>query len=191
MVSNSFRRWDTVDRKALDQLEAAHRGLGGASRGRRYAVEQVNHAFAVLLSARFQGFCRSLHSEAADHCALQVLPLSLRSVFRNTLTASRKLDRGNPNPGNIGADFGSLGLPIWPAVYALDPKNLERQAHLEELNLWRNAIAHQDFDSHRLKVTVLRLDRVRHWRRTCHQLALSFDEVTRQYLINLTGSAPW
>ena len=30
----------------------------------------------------------------------------------------RKLDHGNPNAGNLGADFGRLGLPFWSAVDA-------------------------------------------------------------------------
>jgi hypothetical protein len=63
---------------------------------------------------------------------------------------------------------------------------------LEELNLWRNAIVHHDFDRARLGgTTILRLQRVRRWRGACNRLARSFDEVMRRHLQNLTGSSPW
>ncbi len=62
-----------------------------------------------------------------------------------------------------------------------------------ELNDWRNAIAHDDFDDPaRLGgSTVLHLARVKKWRAACNALARSFDEVMRQYLAKLNGSPPW
>ena len=160
-------------------------------RGRRYATEQVNHAYAVLLSSHFQGFCRDLHTECVDHI-VQKVPAALQNVIRGELVRDRKLDRGNPNPGNIGADFARLGLPIWDKVKAIDRRNDARRQLLEELNNWRNAIGHQDFDPTKLGGrTTLRLQEVNAWRQACDQLARAFDKVIRTHLKALMGSPPW
>ena len=39
-----------------------------------------------MLSSQFQGFCRDLHSEAADALASAINPSSLRAIFRARLT---------------------------------------------------------------------------------------------------------
>lgn len=99
----------------------------------------------MLLSSQFQGYCRDLHSEAVDFVVANVTPSSLANVVRSTLLQGRKLDHGNPNPGNLGSDFGRLGMQLWPSVHAVDRRNVRRQMELENLNTWRNAIAHQDW----------------------------------------------
>jgi hypothetical protein len=101
------------------------------------------------------------------------------------------LDRGNPNPGNIGADYNRLGLLFWDEVLSVDIRNKGRQDRLEELNKWRNAIAHQDFDPMVLGTTTLRLRDVRQWRNACNQLATRFDEVMRGWLETANGVSPW
>lgn len=52
---------------ALGEIAAAHTAVGGQGSGRRYATQEINHAYAVLLSSQFQRFCRDLHTEAAAH----------------------------------------------------------------------------------------------------------------------------
>lgn len=191
MPSNSLLHWRQSQRSKLNEIMDAHRAVGGTGRGRRYATEQVNHAYAVLLSSQFQGFCRDLHSECVQHI-VQRVPAPLQNVVRGEFVRDRKLDRGNPNPGNIAADFGRLGLPIWDKVRALDRRNDERKQRLEELKDWRNAIAHQDFDPAKLGGrTTLRLNDVNRWRRACDQLARAFDQVARGHLNGLVGSRPW
>ncbi len=191
MPSNSLQHWQESRRIKLDEILEAHRAVGGAGRGRRYATEQVNHAYAVLLSSQFQGFCRDLHSECVHHIVQQV-PAALQNVLRGELVRDRKLDRGNPNPGNIGADFARLGLRIWDSMKALDRRNDARKQLLDQLNEWRNAIAHQHFDPTRLGGDpTLRLSDVNGWRRACNQLAQAFDSVTRTHLGALLGSLPW
>jgi hypothetical protein len=102
------------------------------------------------------------------------------------------LDRGNANPGAIGSDFNRLGVEFWTRVYADYPRNDRRRGLLENLNAWRNAIAHQDFDPSKLGgVAALHLPQVRAWRRTCNRLARSFDNVLRAHIAALTGAAPW
>src|SRR5713226_2645578 len=150
MPSIAFQSWVTDRALRLDEIEHAHRRVGGTGRGRRYATQQINHAYAMLLSSQFQGFCRDLHSECVDQLVGSVSPARLRVALRAEFLLNRKLDKGNPNPGNIGSDFSRLGLKLWTDVYAHDPRNQPRKILLEELNEWRNAIVHQDFDPSKL-----------------------------------------
>ena len=192
MPSGSLHTWRGVRQAALDELEAAHRSVGGEGRGRRYATQQINQAYAVLLSSQFQGFCRDLHSECVDYFVQSVPAGLLRTALRSILVQNRKLKTGNPNPGNIGEDYNRFGLSFWDEVRNLDLRNQARQNRLEELNVWRNVIAHQDFDPAKLGgATVLRLQQVREWRNACNQLANSFDEVMRSHLQAVNGVSPW
>jgi hypothetical protein len=176
----------------LDEIEAAHQSVGGTGPGRRYATQQINQAYAVLLASQFQGFCRDLHTEAVDHLANPIAIADLRKIVENAFLIDRKLDKGNVNPGNIGADFARLGLRLWDGVKRLSKFTSKRQKKLEELNIWRNAIAHQDFDPTKLGGnTTLHLSAVKGWRRTCEQLAQAFDAVVRDHIIALVGQAPW
>ena len=182
--------WQIVGQMHLDSLESAHQ-LVGVGPGSRTATQQINQAYAVLLSSHFQGFCRDLHSECADHFVQSVSNPQVRSTLHASLVQNRKLDRGNPNPGNIGADYNRLGLLFWDEVLSVDIRNKGRQDRLEELNKWRNAIAHQDFDPMVLGTTTLRLRDVRQWRNACNQLATRFDEVMRGWLETANGVSPW
>jgi hypothetical protein len=74
-----------------------------------------------------------------------VADADLRELLRDNLLFGRKIDRGNPNLGNLGSDFNRFGLAFWSLVDVHHPRNPARKAALEELNGWRNAIAHQDF----------------------------------------------
>ncbi|HEY7117255.1 MAG TPA: hypothetical protein VH475_11745 [Tepidisphaeraceae bacterium] len=191
MASTSLRRWRGERSAALNEIEAAHRSVGGGGRGRRYATEQINHAYAVLLSSQFQGFCRDLHSEAAEFVASSSNPASARDLIRAAMTQFRTLDRGNPNPGNVGQDFNRFGILFWEEVRNRDVRSITWQDRLEELNRWRNAIAHQHFDRAMLAERPLRLDRVREWRRACSGIAQVFDAVLRTRLTSLFGLSPW
>jgi hypothetical protein len=146
----------------------------------------------MLLSSQFQGFCRDLHSEAAEKICHPVGGDERLRLLRIRLTIGRKLDSGNPNPGNLGGDFGFFDLRLWHALEARDPANAERNKELERLNEWRNAIAHQSFDPTKLGGrNALRLEEVRRWRRTCEQLADDMDVVVGAHVATITGVNPW
>ncbi len=182
MPSKSIERWLKERSQALDQIAGAHARVGGAAPGRRYATEQINHAYTTLLSSQFQGFARDLHSECVDHIVTGV-PVEYETILRTLLLRDRKLDKGNPNPGNLGADFGRFGFNFWSEVQVDHHGNDRRQESLAELNEWRNAIAHQDFDATRLGgTTTLHLHTVRAWRRALNRLAQSFDNVMRDQI---------
>jgi hypothetical protein len=193
MPSLSLQQWLGERAGTLDVLEGAHRSVRGAGPGAREATQQINQAYAVLLSGQFQGFCRDLHSECADHLVTPVTDPDLREMLRRNLVFGRKIDRGNPNPGNLGSDFNRFMLAFWSLVDAHRTQNPARQSALEELNAWRNAIAHQDFTAAMLKAGRLNLTlaQVQAWRKACDGLARSFEDVLGGHLQRLTGIVPW
>jgi hypothetical protein len=193
MPSLSLLRWFSERALALHDIESAHRSVRGSGAGARAATQQINQAYAVLLSAQFQGYCRDLHSECADYFVVPVADPAWRSMLRDNLGFARKIDRGNPNPGNLGADFNRFGFGFWPRVDAHHPANPARKAALDEMSEWRNAIAHQDFPAAMLRAgrPSLTLAQVQTWRKACDGLARAFALVLRDHLQSLTGSAPW
>src|SRR6476620_10278198 len=146
MPSVALSTWTTARSAMLDEIESAHRSVGGHGPGRRHATQQINYAYAVLLSAQFQAFCRDLYSECVNAFVQVVGRPSLRTALRKEFLLHCRLDRGNPNPGSIGADFNRFGFTLWDDVLTADTRSSARRAQLEELNAWRNAIAHYDFD---------------------------------------------
>lgn len=192
MASASLSLWQTNRAVALQEIQAAHASVGGVGPGRRYATQQINQAYVMLLSGQFQGFCRDLHTECVDYLVGATSPADIQGLLRGGLLHERKIDRGNPFPGNIGDDFNRLGVKFWSDVNAFDKGNSQRQKHLETLNIWRNSIAHQNFDPLKLgsKVTV-QLVEVRKWNAACDGLAQSFDAVMGRHLSTILGTAPW
>ena len=192
MPSGSWQNWAAGRAAALDEIEHAHQSVGGAG-GRRYLTQQINQAYAVLLSSQFQGFCRDLHEECADYLVAPVVSPVLLATYQRNLRFGRKLDTGNPNPGNIGSDFNRLGIAFWPAVDADSPRNSQRRLALEALNRWRNAIAHNTFapDMYRGSRPSLHLSEVQNWRKACEGLPRSFDYVLRRHLHSAITVAPW
>src|SRR4051794_10164475 len=104
MPSTSYQEeWMTIRRSELDEMAQAHTVVGGTARGRRYATQQINRSYAVLLSSQFQGFCRDLHSECIDYLVSAVSPARLQPVIRAEFLQGRQLDRGNAQPASIGS----------------------------------------------------------------------------------------
>jgi hypothetical protein len=192
MPSLSLQTWTAIRAAELDAVERAHRHISGTGPGRRVAMQQQNRAYVVLLAAQFQGFCRDLHTECVRKLVQATSPAGLHSILITEFSWNRKLDQGNPNPGNIGSDFRRLGVIFWTAVDAVDPSAPQCRMALEELNRWRNAIAHYDFDPAKLGgVTTLRLAQVRDWRKACDRLATTFDDAMYTHLLTRCGTAPW
>lgn len=194
MPSRSLVVWNEQRLPSLDPIERAHAAIVGEGPGRRYLTQQINQAFAVLLSSQFQGFCRDLHSECVDLFVKGISPASAQGVVRLNLLKGRKLDTGNPNPANLGNDFNRFGahFKFVDELLAYDPSNYDRKAKLEELSVWRNAIAHQDFTSQELQgKATIGLSAVKSWRAACKGLAVVMDEVMRRQLAALLGVSPW
>ena len=191
MSSASLQLWKSERTVAIQEIQAAHASVGGTERGRRYATQQINQAYVMILSGQFQGFCRDLHTECVDYLTAATLPPALQGIVRGGFLRERRLDKGNPSPGK-GDDFNRLGLNFWNSVNLHSGRNAQRQKHLEVLNAWRNAIAHQSFDPVKLSgKTLVNLVDVRQWNTACDSLALAFDSVMGKHLSYLLGAAPW
>jgi len=191
MPSNSLLQWSGARTAALDEIEEAHADVGGTEPGRRYATQQINRAYAVLLSSEFQGFGRDLYSECVDH-VVAATPAHLQALLRAQFLWGQPFGRGNPQAGTIGSDFGRFGLPFWDEVYAVHAHNRRRRELLDELMVWRNAIAHNDFAPLGLGPDpALRLARVQSWRSALNGLCNGFDRVLRDHLTGVLGAAPW
>jgi hypothetical protein len=192
MASTALTDWNTSAADALSDLLAAHRAVGGRGVGRRTNTLQLNYAFVLLLSARFQAYCRGLHSEAALCLAGAVDP-AVGLVFAANLTLHRQLDSRNAQPASLGADFNRLDFIFWEAVEALDVRNKARREKLERLGEWRNAIAHHDIERRRsdLIPREVTLDACRTWRSALNGLVESFDIVVALRLGELLHARPW
>ena len=193
MPSLSLQRWFAERAGSLNDIESADCSVRGSGPGARAVSQQINQAYAVLLTAQFQGLCRDLHSESADHFVMPITNPDLRDMLRDNLVFGRKIDRGNPTPGNLGSDFNRFNLAFWSRGDAHRSPNAVRRTALEELHAWRNAIAHQDFLAWMLKAGQpnLTMGQVQTWRKACEGLARSFDHVLHGHLQTLTGIAPW
>jgi hypothetical protein len=187
----AFSRWAVERASQLDDFERFLAAAARSERSRRGSAVQILHPFAVLLASQFQGFCRDLHSECVEHVSLALMPPGLRRLVLAQFAHGRRLDRGNPTPGNIGADFNRLGLSFWRGAIQDDARNEVRRRKLERLNRWRNAITHQDFDPMSLDPPRLTLGVVHSWRGACDGAARSFDRVMRRHLASLLGKVPW
>ena len=193
MPSFSLQRWFAERASALNEMERAHQALRGSGPGVRAASLQINQAYTMMLSGQFQGYCRAFHDECAELLVGAIADSDLRDIAMFNLTTNRKLDRGNPNAGHIGADFGRFRLPFWSLVAAHHSQNSNRRMALDDMNEWRNAIGHQDFAPAMLRAgrPTLQLARVQAWRSACDALARSFEEVMRTYIRRFAVSVPW
>jgi hypothetical protein len=195
MPSQALVRWSTHSRVQLDELVDAHAAVGGIAPGRRYATAQLNASIVVQVAAHFQLCCRDLHSEVAQ-LLVAAAAAAYQPMLRVAFTNRRGLDRGNAWAETIQADFGRFDLDLWAAAQAHDVRTAVRRRRLQQLNTWRNAIAHQDFvfspeEQTLLADTVVTLPWARRWRRSCGALATTFDRVAAEHVASITGALPW
>jgi hypothetical protein len=193
--SRALTGWQTQSASKLDQLIAAHARVGGTGPGRRYATDQINASLVVQVAAHFQLFCRDVHSDAAD-VLVAAAPRGYEQIVELAFTTRRGLDRGNPSPGTISADFERFDLDIWALGEALSTRTVLRRRRLEQLTAWRNAIAHQDFSfsarqQQLLSGTALTLAWAQRWRAACDGLARTFDKIMAAHVGAITGARPW
>jgi hypothetical protein len=192
MPSRALQVWQGASATALDEIENAHRAVGGPRPGRRVATLRLTQGYVLLLSAQFQRFCRDLHSESfAWILNQQTIRPGVDTTLLAVLTSGRALDRGNPTADNILRDFRPICPAFWSDVAQHKRHNAARRKKLELLNEWRNAIAHHDFTKPNASSERIWLKSVQSWRRACSGLAISFDAVVGASLARLVGQRPW
>jgi hypothetical protein len=196
--SAAYETWTTDRARRIDDLLAAHTALGGNGPGRRWRTESVNWSLILRLAAEFQGFARDLHNQAVECCVHPIARSnpSLANVVQLDMTRYRNLDKGNANPGGLGADFARLGIVLWPALERTSYRASTWNKHLDALNTARNAAAHSDNSGflrlQKLGYQSINLSVVRRWRRSLDSLATAMDEVVGDYLaLLLGGPRPW
>lgn len=198
MTSQSLACWNNDRLAALQRLEQVHGRMTGGLVGRPRDVTELNHALFLRLASEVQGFCRDLHDESVEVlCAPAHMPTSaIADTARNALRRGRKLDAGNAGPGNIGNDWTSLGMAIWPDLRAAYPGQQgasDWNKRLEWLNEARNGIAHNDDAkiafAHAVHPLTVRTFRVTRGRMT--KFAMALDRTTKAYLKATTGTSPW
>ncbi len=195
MASESLRVWRTDAWAAFDEIENAHRAVGGVKPGRRFLTQQLNYAYTTLLAARFQGFVRTLHTQTANAIARGTHNATYKELLRENLTNNRALERHNAQPNSITDDFARFGLDIWTEVDREHSGNDERRKKLWALIAWRNAIAHDDINSKlltgALEPVTISLGTCRGWRSTLNILATSLDKVAADHCQALELHRPW
>lgn len=195
MASQALVDWQTDACAAFDEIENAHRAVGGTRPGRRFVTQQLNYAYVTLLAARFQGFARTLHSQTADQIASATHSLDYEVLLFESLTSGRRLDRQNAHPVAIAKDFERFGVDIWEQVEAMRSRNDERRKKLEALITWRNAIAHHDIDTKLSKGALdpvrINFDTCTSWRRALNVLAVGLDQAAADRCQELGIARPW
>lgn len=186
MPSPALITWSTDSAAALAELEQI------AAVGGNRDARQVCHAYVLILCAHFQAYCRALHSDATQVLVDSINP-AIGAVLDANLSFGRRLDRGNAQPQTLSTDFRRLGIEFWPAVESSDSVNAARRRRLEELNAWRNAIAHHDVEGRRgsLVPHEITLAACLSWRRTTCGLAEAFDTVVTDHLKAHLDLQPW
>jgi hypothetical protein len=194
-VSRALQEWQRESCAVFDEIELVHGKVEGTGVGRRVLTQQVNFAYAALLTAHFQRFCRSVHSEATQVIVATVSHEALAGIMEGLLTENRILDKGNPTPSNLGSDFRRFGFAFWEAVEEDDKRNAKRKTKLEQLCEWRNGIAHGDIPrklaEEKLFPKNVTLDTCKEWRSALGALAASIDKVMAAQCENLGCPRPW
>ncbi len=195
MPSVALQTWTTDASARLDELEAVHLKLTGTNRGRRWGTAQLNLSLFTALTSQFQGYCRSLHDEAAEVHVAAANPAQ-EGVLRVLLTEGGKLDSANARSGTLGNDFNRLGFQFIPALKADGPLTTERLRKLDELTDIRNAIVH----GNDIRVAALASAAgvamtkasYKRYRAALGALASTMDRVVAKQLAALLGvSQPW
>jgi hypothetical protein len=184
-MSAALDRWRGPSSEALDEIEPSTRAPN----------QQLTYAFAVLLVAHFQLYCRAIHSEASEIVAASVRTPKLDSAVENLFIRDRFLDRGNPTPRNLQRDFDRFDFDLWDAVEAIDPCGGRRKVKLGQLCEWRNAITHGDIGRKsamgQLVPSKLDWDACEEWRRALEALAPSIDRAVATACQKLGCPNPW
>lgn len=98
-------------------------------------------------------------------------------------------------PPASAATSGGFGFDFWSSVYDLGPAYRSRRRRLDQIAIWRNAIAHQDFSRATSDPvtagTRVDLSAIRTWRTALDQLAGGIDRVMHREVGRIIQTQPW
>lgn len=174
-MSTALQLWLRDSKSVFADLERAHAGMSGAGPKR-----QIAYAYVIALVAQFQLYCRAVHTETAQAILSEVSNPVVARMLEAALIEGRRLERGNPNASNLGADFGRFDIDLWRAVEKLRGNSLHRR-ELTALIGWRNAIGHGNVTGrqaeNKLIPVEIDLNTCRHWNDTLTETVATIDEV--------------
>ena len=99
----ALTEWRGSSHEALDEVESIHARVTGGEAGGDLLTQQIDCAYAMLILAHFQAYCRNLHSEAGVALAACLRGQPLAPVLTDLLTRGRLLDRANPIDESVEA----------------------------------------------------------------------------------------
>jgi hypothetical protein len=200
MVSPSpaLKAWRTKRHDDIDRLLKTHKSITAGRPGRQWETEHMNFALITRLAAEFQGYCRDLHNEAADHVVMQssIAHGQLNLLARGAYLDNRLLNSGNPSWETLSKDFKRFGMQLRPDLVRRYPQRWQTwHVTLEDLIEARNAIAHSNpkqIEDCRTKHQYgLTLRTAKAWRTKLNSITAGIDDVVGAHLKSLTGVRPW
>ena len=119
-MSVALEEWRGESARALDEIDSLHRLAEAAPQRASALTDQIVYAYAALILAHFQRYCRGAHTEATTLSSTRCQAFREQRRPRRLLAERRYLDRGNPTPSNLGRDFMPIRVQLWEAVDADD-----------------------------------------------------------------------
>jgi hypothetical protein len=150
------------------------------------AVDEQLRAYATLLSAHFQGFCRDLYTEASLKVVARIKQSGLRPIVQTQFTAALKLGKGNPTLDTLSEDFSRLGIENLRQAIGTEPAADTHKGRLKALIDCRNKCAHGE-----PVIPELQLTSLQDWRTSCDWLATKLNAIVYNHLRAAFRAAPW
>jgi hypothetical protein len=186
MPSAALTEWQTIRMLRLAQIDGQCSSIVGLVPPNPDLLDESLRGYVMLLSAHFQGFCRTLYSECSQICAAAV-SADFKATIQAQFTAALQLGKQNPSLKTVQADFERFGFKLkFPAIHA------SQITDLDHLNHWRNTAAHQRLSPPPPPIPVaLVLASIQRWRASCDGLTTALDAIMRKELLRILGVAPW
>ncbi len=187
MPSNARNLWDGDRKTRLDKVDASCAAAHALTPPDPALADELLRGYVTLLSAHLQGFCRDLYTECSSFVRSKIRA-SLQTILGYQFMEGLKLDHGNPNFGNIVADFRRFDVGV-KAEADKDPTSKMWLPHLDQLNKWRNVVAHHGSPPSGLPPLALPL--VQGWRPSCDRIVEFLDGMMYNHLRRLMRRKPW
>lgn len=184
--SQSLRNWTTTRQGKLSKSEARCVWAIGLAPPDPDMVDEHLRAYAMLLSAHFQAYCRDLYTEASQAVIARIRQKGLNEIVQAQLGAGLVLDRGNPTLDALEDDFSRFGVANFRSTIGTGPPADGHKRSLGDMIACRNKCAHG-----KQSIPELQLANIRDWRHSCDWLASRLNAILYDVLWRRFRSAPW
>lgn len=126
MPSAALTEWQTIRMLRLAQIDGQCASIVGLVPPNPDLLDESLRGYVMLLSAHFQGFCRTLYSECSQICAAAV-SADFKATIQAQFTAALQLGKQNPSLKTVQADFERFGFKLkFPAIHASQITDLDQ-----------------------------------------------------------------